>query len=192
MNIEFYMFDIWILKVFQCKIYESPEACDVLFYYNTSPISHFIFVTTHHCPSWLTLNLFLLLKQGNYSFRKIVLCKDKHWTLNGRNNWKIVYILVLVIRLVWLLTVTGQSSPLPVIISLLTIHIHPTHEWFSTSPPSNLHLFFTINWREDLTLLSTTVPIIEVEYINFPDMIISKLFFISGGISIPSDLTIEE
>ena len=35
MNIEFYMFDIWILKAFQCKIYESPEACDVLFYYNT-------------------------------------------------------------------------------------------------------------------------------------------------------------
>ena len=34
------MFDIWILKAFHCKIYESLETGDVLFYYNT----YFIFV----------------------------------------------------------------------------------------------------------------------------------------------------
>ena len=64
------MFDIWILKAFQCKIYESLEAGDVLFYYNT----YFISVRPH-CPTGLTSNLFLLLWQGNYSFREMVLCK---------------------------------------------------------------------------------------------------------------------
>ena len=125
----------------------------VMFYFITTPISHFIFVTTLHCPSRSTLNLFLLLKQGNYSFRKIVLCKHKHteqWTLKGRNKYDCFYIGVGdETGLGWSLT------PLPVIISqhwlqsIYDKYLDPAHEWFSTSSPSNLHLFFTINWRPD-------------------------------------------
>lgn len=53
MNKEFYMFDIWILKAFQCKIYESPEACDVLFYYNT----YFTFHFCYHTPLSFLANI---------------------------------------------------------------------------------------------------------------------------------------